>query len=325
MNNIYNDAFLYRRIVIKNKKNHSIKDFKQKSKYKINTNTFTKIKMEFEVPYCYDELEINNERKGWSVLQCGIIFNDPKNMLKHGHVEIKNVCLMDVGAIQQAEMPPLEHNTTMFSYNDLPNHLETKVAQLETKVAELESMLNYNIENFSKKLDQLTNEPIQPVNDLWEPIYDTEGNLYYLNKSTNESAWDLPPGAKISNKKTVPPLPPRSTSPITVSGDTADIDDDDYLTEHFNNEIVPDLFTLVNPRSKHSTDFLSDNHTHAKVHPSVSDIMGSSMRLTEVEVYEPPSPTKSLSPKKSKKSNKLIEPSYEEQIRRALIESMASG
>ena len=56
---------------------------------------------------------------------------------------IKNICLMDVGAIQQTEMPPLEYNTTLFSYNDSANNLETKVAQLETKVAELESALNY--------------------------------------------------------------------------------------------------------------------------------------------------------------------------------------
>jgi len=325
MNNIYNDAFLYRRIVTKNNINHRISDFKQKSKYKITPNTFSKIKMEFELKYHYDELESNDKYKGWSVLQCGIIFNDPKNMLKHGHIEIRNICLMDIGACQQAELPA----TNLYNALEMfPNKiiqpssldLETKLVNLETKLVELDSKFTYDIETLNKKIDALINSDMDTFDNIWDLLYDTEGNLYYLNKSTDESAWELPEGGRIRNKKRIPPLPPRSTSPITISA--AAEEEDEELSNHFDNNDVPNLFTLsAKPKSRQSTDFLSDN-THAKVHPSLSTIMSSSMRLTDVDVYEPPSPTKSFSPKKTNKPNEF---SYEDQIRRAMIESMASG
>ena len=111
MNDIYNDAYLYRRLTMKDEISYSMSAFKPKSKYKISANTFSKIKMEFDIPYQYNELETDAGREGWSVLQCGIVFNDPKNMLKHGHIEISNICIMNVG-IYRTDRTLTEHQCT---------------------------------------------------------------------------------------------------------------------------------------------------------------------------------------------------------------------
>ena len=222
VNHIYNDAFLYRRLTTKEDVNYNINNFKQKSKYKISPNMFSKIKMEFDIPYCCHGRGTDEAHEGWSVLQCGIVFNDPKNMLKHGHIEILNICIMDIGVYRQAEPTPApESQAPTTARGTKLVELEEKILAMESKVLEMESKvlaMDYKILETDKKVAGLmkSSSDTDCLDNAWDLLYDTEGNMYYLNNTTSESSWTLPEGAKLRNKKVVPPLPPRATSPIML-------------------------------------------------------------------------------------------------------------
>ena len=262
INSIYNDAFLYRRLTTKKDIHYNINNFKQKTKYKISPNTFSKIKMEFDIPYCYNGYETEEGHEGWSVLQCGIVFNDPKNMLKHGHLEILNICIMDIGVYRQPE-------PTYATEPQTPNtNRGTKLVELEEKILEMESKLlamESAMLETNKKVEGLMNTSSETdcLDNVWDILYDTEGNIYYLNNTTHESSWVLPEGAKLRNKKVVPPLPPRATSPITIQ----ELDDE-------SGDYIPDLFeqnTIVPTRTP--PDLLSAppsymKHESAKIYPA---------------------------------------------------------
>ena len=161
VNSIYNDAFLYRRVTTKKDIHYNIHNFKQKSKYKISPNTFSKIKMEFDIPYCHHGDESDNKHEGWSILQCGIVFNDPKNMLKHGHIEILNVCIMDIGIYRQPEPSPASQP------QNINTNRGTKLIELEEKILEMESKLmkmeSKMMEMESKILE--TDKKVEEINE----------------------------------------------------------------------------------------------------------------------------------------------------------------
>ena len=259
VNSIYNDAFLYRRLTTKQDVNYNIHNFKQKSKYKISPNVFSKIKMEFDIPYCHHGTDTDEEHKGWAVLQCGVIFNDPKNMLKHGHIEILNICVMDIGIYRQPEPAPAMASAPQNAGRD------TQVASLEERVAELEARLldmESRMTETNERVEALAAPPDNKLtrtgglDDMWDVLYDTDSNMYYMNHTTGESSWVLPEGARLRNKKVVPPLPARAISPITIQNGTIDGESVDE---------IPDLFeknTFVsNPLQP---DLLSGSHSYTK-------------------------------------------------------------
>merc|ERR1712072_144757 len=51
--------------------------------------------------------------------------------------------------------------------------------------------------------------PPPPMHNPWVQCYDQQGQMYYFNESTNETAWQLPPGVCARNATGGQQAPPQ--------------------------------------------------------------------------------------------------------------------
>ena len=170
--------------------------------------------------------------------------------------------------------------------------MESKILDMESKILEMESRLN----DTNKKVGGLKDTDPEFLDNIWDLLYDTEGNEYYLNKATDESSWVLPDGARLRNRRSAPPLPPRVTSPITVHERSEHYGDTDDIPDLFGKSVIVPF--TYKPKNTHVTDLLSDSNSYAS--------------KESAKIY----PSK-VSPRKTS------DLPYEEQIKLAMIESLS--